>query len=127
MIRLAGVSALSAGLMFGIPGIFGIRHFAETGKVLQFMGFPAYGDGPFLSAGIKTTIVLLAGFVVVCAIETAVGVSLLARWTPALWIQFALIPFELAYWWGFALPFGFVFDAARVIFAILALTPRSLS
>ena len=122
MIRLAGLLALLAGLGFGIPGVFSIRRFASTGQVWRFMGFPTYGDGPFVSVGLKTSILLLVGFVVVCAAEAVVGVSLLAGWAPALWIQFALIPFELAYWWGFGLPFGFVLGAARVVVAVLALT-----
>ena len=122
MIRLAGSLALLAGLGFGIPGVFGVRHFASTGHVWQFLGFPTYGDGPFVSAGLQTSIGLLVGFVVVCAAEVVVGLSLVAGWTPALWIQFALVPFELAYWWGFALPFGFVLGVARVGVAVLALT-----
>jgi hypothetical protein len=122
MIRLAGAFALLAGLGFGIPGVFGALHFASTGQVWQFMGFPTYGDGPFVGVGLTTSVLLLVGFVIVCAAEVAVGLSLLAGWVPALWIQFALLPFELAYWWGFALPFAFVFGAARVAVAVLALT-----
>lgn len=121
MIRLAGLFALLVGLGFGIPGVFGVRHFASTGQVWQFMGFPTYGDGPFVSAGLKTSIWLLVGFVIVCAAEVVVGLTLVAGWGPALWIQFALLPFELAYWWGFGLPFGFLFGAARVVVAVLAL------
>ena len=121
-IRLAGSLALLAGLGFGIPGVFGVRHFVSTGQVWQFLGFPTYGDGPFVSAGLQTSLGLLVGFVVVCAAEVVVGLSLLAGWAPALWIQFALVPFELAYWWGFALPFGFVLGVARVAVALLALT-----
>lgn len=122
MIRLAGALALFVGLGFGIPGVFGLQHFASTGDVWQFLGFPTYGDGPFASAGLQTSIGLLVGFVVVCAAEVGVGLSLVAGWAPALWIQFALVPFELAYWWGFALPFGFMLGAARVAVAMLAST-----
>jgi hypothetical protein len=122
MTRLAGVFALLAGLGFGVPGVFGVLHFASTGQVWQFMGFPTYGDGPFVRVGLTTSVLLLLGFVVVCAAEVVVGLSLVAGWATALWIQFALLPFELAYWWGFGLPFGFVFGAARVAVAVLALT-----
>lgn len=121
MIRLAGSLALLAGLGFGIPGVIGVRHFASTGNSWQFLGFPTYGDGPFMSAGIQTSTGLLVGFVVVCAAEAVVGLSLVAGWAPALWIQFALLPFELAYWWGFALPYGFVLGVARTGIAVLAL------
>lgn len=121
MIRVAGLSALLAGLGFGVPGVFGLRHFATTGHVWQFLGFPTYGGGPFVSAGLPTSTGLLMGFVVVCVAEVAIGLCLVGGWTPALWIQFALLPFELAYWWGFALPFGFLFGMARVGTAMLAL------
>ena len=64
---------------------------------------------------------LLVGFVVVCAAEVVVGLSLVAGWAPALWIQFALVPFELAFWWGFALLFGFGLGVSKVAVAVLAL------
>lgn len=121
MIRLAGTFALLAGIGFGIPGVFGVRHFASTGHVWQFLGFPTYGDGPFVSAALQTSTGLLAGFVVVCAAEVAVGLCLVAGWAPVVWLQFALLPFELSYWWGFALPFGFVLGVARVGATLLAL------
>lgn len=114
MTRAAGVLAILLGLGFGIPGVIGARHFAREHEVWQFLGFPAYGDGPFERAGIETTVPLLVGFVVVCAAEVAVGVLLLADWHAALWLSLAILPFELAYWTGFALPFGFVLGLARV-------------
>jgi len=49
------------------------------------------------------------------------GVLLVAGWHPALWISFALPPFELVYWIGSALPFGFLFGAARVAVEVAAL------
>lgn len=121
MIRVAGAFALVAGLGFGIPGAIGTRYFSEHGRVWMFMGFPTYGGGPFASHGIPTSMLLLAGFQVVCAAELALGVLLVAGWRPALVLQFLLLPFELAYWWGFALPFGFAFGAVRVAAAIVAL------
>jgi hypothetical protein len=114
MTPTAGVLSVLLGLGFGIPGAIGARHFAQHHEVWQFLGFPTYGDGPFERAGISTTVGLLVGFVVVCAAEVAVGVLLLADWHPALWLSLAIVPFELAYWTGFALPFGFVLGAVRV-------------
>lgn len=37
---------VTAGFGFAIPGAFGVRHFASTGQVWQFLGFATYGDGP---------------------------------------------------------------------------------
>lgn len=114
MTRAAGVLAVILGLGFGVPGAIGARYFARHGEVWQFLGFPTYGGGPFERAGIPTTVGLLVGFVVVCAAEVALGVLLLANWQPALWLSLALLPVELAFWFGFALPYGFVLGLARV-------------
>jgi hypothetical protein len=122
MTRAAGVLALLAGLGFGIPGAFGVRHFARTGEVWTFLGFPTYGNGPFTSVGLDTSTPLLVGFTVLCAAETAIGVLLLGGWRPGLWIQFALLPVELAFWWGFSLPYGFVFGVTRAVVAAIALS-----
>lgn len=114
MTRAAGVLAGLLGLGFGIPGAIGVRYFAQHHQVWQLLGFPTYGEGPFERAGIPTTVPLLLGFVVVCAAEIAIGGLLVADWHPALWLSLTILPFELAYWTGFALPFGFVLGAARV-------------
>jgi hypothetical protein len=121
MTRAAGVLAVLLGLGFGIPGLIGASHFAQHHEVWQFLGFPTYGDGPFERANIATTVPLLVGFVVVCAAEVALGGLLLTGWHPALWLSLAILPFELAYWTGFALPFGFVLGAARTGLTVVVL------
>ena len=72
----AGVMSILLGLGFGLPGVFGARHFARTDEVWTFMGFPTYGDGPFERIGLQTSVALLIGFVVVCVAELAVGIML---------------------------------------------------
>jgi hypothetical protein len=42
----------------------------------------------------------------------------------AFWLALALLPFELIYWIGFALPFGPFLGAIRTALVILALTGR---
>jgi hypothetical protein len=91
----------------------GLRHFAQHHEVWTFMGFPTYGGGPFERWGIQTSIPLLAGFITVCVAELIVGGLLWAGRSSGLWFALALLPFELVYWIGFALPFGFVFGAIR--------------
>jgi hypothetical protein len=125
MTRAAGVLSVLLGLGFGIPGVIGARYFAEHGEVWQFLGFPSYGDGPFERAGVATTVPLLVGFAVVCAAEIGIGVLLAADWHPALWLSLAIVPFELAYWTGFALPFGFVLGAARIGLTVAVLVRGS--
>lgn len=40
MKQAAGSVSLFLGLGFGLPCFFAIRHFAQTGEVWTFMGFP---------------------------------------------------------------------------------------
>jgi hypothetical protein len=125
MTRAAGVLALLLGLGFGIPGFIGLRYFAHQHEIWRFLGFPTYGEGPFERVGIATTVPLLAGYVIVCAAEVVVGALMLADVRPALWLSLALLPFELVYWTGFALPYGFVLGAARVGLTIVVLVRGS--
>lgn len=116
----AGVVSVLLGLGFGIPCVFAIRHLGRTGEVWTFMGFPTYGRGPFDRLGVPTSIPLLVGFLVVCVAEALVGVLLWtdASYAPAL--GYALLPFELAFWIGFALPFGPVLGLLRTVLLLLA-------
>jgi hypothetical protein len=115
----AGVMSILAGLGFGLPGVFGLRHFRATGEVWTFLGFPTYGGGPFESAGLKTSTGLLAAFVVVCLAEVVVGVLLIAGVGGASVLAYLLLPIEMVYWIGFALPFGPVLGIARTVLLLI--------
>ena len=121
--KAAAWAALASGAGFGIPCIFGIRRFADTGEVWQFLGFPTYGDGPFERVGMRTTVPLLLGYLTVCTAEIVLAVLVVRRSPSATRASTLLLPFELTYWVGFALPFGFVFGLARVL--LLLPTHRS--
>ena len=127
MTRAAALCSVLLGLGFGLPGAYGTWHYAREHGVWQFLGFPTYGDGPFERWGLPTSTGLLAVFVLVCAAEVVVGVMLWSGSTLALWLALALLPLELAFWIGFALPFGFVLGLARTVLVVLALvgTPSS--
>ena len=86
------------------------------------MGFPTYGGGPFERWGIPTSVVLLAGFIAVCAAELVVGALLWSGRPSGLWLALAILPFELVYWIGFALPFGPLMGAIRTVLVVVALT-----
>jgi len=116
----AGVLSVLLGLGFGLPCVFGIRHFVKTGEVWTFMGFPTYGDGPFERVGLSTSTGLLASFLVVCVAEVVVGVMLIAGTAHATAFSHALLPFELVFWIGFALPFGPVVGVPRTVLLLLA-------
>jgi hypothetical protein len=102
----AGVISVLLGLGFGIPCVFGIRHLAKTGEVWTFWGFPTYGGGYFERGGVRTTVPLLVGFLLVCVAEVVIGVMLIAGVPYAPLLSYALLPFEFAYWIGFSLPLG---------------------
>jgi hypothetical protein len=105
--------SLFLGVGFGLPCIFAIRHFAQTGEVWMFMGFPTYGSGPFEGIGVHTSSELLVAFLLVCVAEVTVGVLLWAgtHYAPA--ASYALLPVEIVFWIGFALPFGPLLGIAR--------------
>ena len=124
MTRAAAILAWIAGAGFGMPAVFGLRYFAQHREVWTFMGFPTYGGGPFERWGIPTSVPLLAGFIAVCAAELVVGVLLWSGRPIGLWLAIGLLPLELIYWIGFALPFGPLLGAIRTIAVVLALTGR---
>lgn len=115
MKQAAGSVSLFLGLGFGLPGIFAIRHFAQTGEVWTFMGFPTYGNGPFERVGVHTSTALLVGFLSLCIAEIAVGALLWADTPYAPAMSHGMLPFELAFWIGFALPLGLPLGIARAV------------
>ena len=131
MVATARVSALLAwfaGLAFGIPGVYGTWYFAVHGEVWTFLDFPAYGDGPFEEIGIETSVPLLVAFLVVCAAEVVLGWWLWRRKPGARLFSLVLLPFELAFWLGFALPVGPLLGIVRTAMVLVggrAPGPRS--
>ena len=126
--RVAAGCSVVLGLGFGVPAVYGTWYFAQHDEVWQFLGFPTYGDGPFESVGIETSVPLLAGFAAVCAAEVTCGV-LLARGRRAGYrLSWGLLPVEAVYWVGFALPFGPLLGVGRTVAAVAAaraLRPQS--
>jgi len=97
---LCWVNAVGFGV-FTIPAIARVR----AGKDIPIvMGFPAYGRGPFEAHGIRSTVPLLAGFLVVCLVEGVAGWLLWQGDRSGAILAIAILPAGVAYWWGFALP-----------------------
>ena len=115
----AGLVSVFLGLGFGLPSVFAILHFARTGKVWTFLGFPTYGGGPFERIGLATSLPLLVGFLAVCVAEVVVGVMLLMGASRAPKLSHALLPFEFFYWVGFALPAGPPLGLVRTMLLLL--------
>ena len=86
------------------------------------MGFPTYGGGQFERIGVQTTTPLVA-FLALCIAEVALGALLwtCAPYTPT--VSYGLLPLELTFWIGFALPLGPVLGPTRV--ALLLNRPAS--
>lgn len=115
----AAACSFVLGVGFGLPGIAGAAHLARTGDVWRFLGFPTYGGGPFERWGVPTSVALIAGFVLVCAVEVVLGVMILADAPGTKALALALLPFEFAYWVGFALPLGPPLGIARTVLVFL--------
>ena len=106
MIKIASLCLWISGLGFGIPGIYGIWSMLKGKGIAYVMGFPTYGNGPFEKIGVHTTIPLLIGFLFVCALECIAGWGLWSGDKGAAILSFAIIPVEMVFYIGFALPFG---------------------
>jgi hypothetical protein len=119
MVKLAAVLSILVGLGFGLPCAYGIWYFSTTGEIWTFLGFPTYGEGPFEAIGIQTTVLLLAAFLVVCGLEVVMGGLLWRGLRAGAVLAVALLPFEFAFWIGFALPFGPPLGLARAILVIM--------
>ena len=120
MRTVAGVLSLLLGLGFGLPCVAGINHLARTGEVWTFMGFPTYGNGPFERLGLPTSVPLLLVFLAVCIAEAVVGVMLWTGAPVATTLAYVLLPVEVVFWIGFALPLGPVLGLARTTLLLLA-------
>jgi hypothetical protein len=118
MVRLAAVLTIILGLSFGLPCAYAIRYLSRTGEVWTFLGFPTYGGGPFERIGIRSTVPLLVAFLGVCGLEVVTGWLLWRGRRTGAVLAVALLPIELAFWIGFALPFGPPLGLARAILVI---------
>ena len=121
MTKAAAVCSLVLGLGFGLPGAYGAWYHLRHGEVWAFLGFPTYGGGPFERWGIATSFTLLLGFEAVCAAEIVVGALLWSEASIAPWLALGLLPVELVFWTGFALPLGPLLGLARTALVIAIL------
>lgn len=119
MFKAASICLWISGLGFGLPGLYGTWYFYKNQTIWTFMGFPTYGNGPFLKMGMTTSVPLLAGFVLVCFFECYASWDLWKGTKDSAFLSFAIISFELFYFIGFALPLGPPLIAIRAILLIL--------
>ena len=118
-LRFAAVLAAVPGIGFGVFGVLGLLHLVREGRVWYVVGYPTYGGGPFERVGLSASVPLLGAFVVVCACEV-VAAGLLWRGRPAgVRLSWGLLPVELVFWVGFALPAGPPLGLARALVLLL--------
>lgn len=91
----------------------------KTQNIATVMGFPSYGNGPFEKIGIYTTVPLLIGFLLVCSLECICGWGLWNGEKGSAVLSLVIIPVELLFFIGFALPFGPPLIVIRTILLLL--------
>jgi hypothetical protein len=119
MRMVAGSLSVLLGIGFGLPCFLGIIHLRRTGEVWTLMGLPTYGDGPFERVGLPTSTALLVAFLGVCLVEVAAGAMIWADAPGANLLSLVLLPFEFAFWIGFALPLGPPLGISRTVLVML--------
>lgn len=120
MIRAAAILLWIHAFGLGLPCIPAIRNAMTGGPIPYFLGFPAYGFGPFERHGIHSTAPLLAGFLVVCVLEGVAGWLLWNGHRSGAVLSLALLPFGAVYWWGFSLPIPPLLAVVRTILIAMA-------
>ena len=122
------VSALLTGLVavgFGAPTPFVATHLLRTGKLPTFMGmFPMYGGGFCSRWSHSVFVVLLALFAMTCTADAFAAWLVWNGSRVGAWLMFALLPVEVVFWIGFALPIPPIIAVVR--FALLVLGWASL-
>jgi hypothetical protein len=118
-VRVAAVLLWVNGVGFGVFCLPGIRNLLTGRDVPVVMGFKAYGGGPFERIGIRTSVGLLVGFLLVCTAECVAGWLLWGGHQSGAILALVLLPLGAVFWWGFALPFGPLFAVASTILILL--------
>lgn len=118
MIRAAAVLCWVNAVGFGIFTIPAIARVSAGKDIPMVMGFPAYGQGPFEAHGIRSTVPLLTGFLVVCLVEGVSGWLLWGHHRSGAILALAVLPAGAVYWWGFALPVAPLLALVRTLLIV---------
>jgi len=100
---------------FGIPAPFVAAHLLRERALPTFLGlFPMYGGGLFERWSLEVFAVLLGVFTALSAIELFAGSLLWQGERLGAFIALALLPVEVVFWVGFAVPFPPLIAVARI-------------
>ena len=119
MNRRAGVCSLVLGLGFGLPGVYGAWYYARQGQVWTFLGSRRTATD-LRALGIPDQRRAAARFRGRVRAEV-VEVSCSGRVHDRPVAGVALLPVELLFWIGFALPFGPLLGLARTALVVAIL------
>ena len=87
---------------------------------------PPTAAGPSSAGELPSSVALLLGFMAVCVAEVVADVLLWRAAPAAPRLAVALLPVELVFWIGFALPFGSLLGLARTALLVTALLVTAL-
>ncbi|HVD31763.1 MAG TPA: hypothetical protein VNE19_08630 [Methylomirabilota bacterium] len=100
---------------FGIPAPFVASYLLRERTLPSFMGlFPMFGGGLFERFSPEVFAVLLGLFTALCALEAYAGWLLWNGERIGALITLALLPIEVVFWAGFAVPIPPLFAIARL-------------
>jgi len=111
---------------WALPALWLMWWVAVRGRlpVLPYIGEP--NGGPFYTAVPHDAFIILLGLSLVLGIvQVVAGVLLWDGQRSGALLQFAILPIEAAFWYGFELPIPPIFAAIRVVLVLIAL-PRGV-
>src|ERR1700756_2507935 len=112
-LRIASALLIFDGVGFGVFAVPAIVRVLQHRPIPIVFGFPAYGGGPFERVGLKSTVPLLAAFLLVDILEIVAGALVWQGSKGGAILGFVLIPWVAFFWWGFALPIPPILAVAR--------------
>ena len=118
-LRVAAVLVWIAAAGLGIPCLLAIRNLSSGRGIPLVLGFPAYGGGAFERHGLRTTVPLVAGFLLVCILEGVAGWLLWGGHRTGAILALALLAPGALYWWGFDLPYPPILAIVRTILIVV--------
>jgi hypothetical protein len=114
-LQASSIMMLLVAAGFGIPAPFVASYFLRERTLPSFMGlFPMYGGGLFDRFSPEVFAVLLGLFTALCALEAYAGWLLWNGEQLGALISLALVPIEVVFWAGFAVPFPPLIAIARL-------------
>jgi hypothetical protein len=114
-LQVSAVLAWLIALGFGLPTPFVATHLLRERTLPIFMGlFPAYGGGIFQRWSPEVFVLLLGLFAALSALEAFAGVLLWQGERLGAILMLGLLPFEIVFWLGFALPIPPLFALVRL-------------